>query len=97
MGKRNKKPIADAEALSEPSKNEVKEFDRVNHPAHYTQGKYEVIDVIEDGTKNLKGIQAVCVGNVLKYVLRFQYKNGVEDLKKARFYLDKLIVILSTD
>jgi len=75
--------------------DKAKEFDRVNHPPHYTQGKYEVIDVIEDGTKNLSGIQAVCIGNVLKYVLRFQYKNGVEDLKKARFYLDKSIGILS--
>ena len=77
------------------SEQEERAFDAVNHPSHYTQGKYEVIDVIEDGTQNLKGIQAVCVGNILKYVLRFQYKNGVEDLKKSRFYLDKLIALLS--
>lgn len=65
--------------------------DNVNHPSHYTQGKYEVIDIIEDATINLTGIKAVCVANVLKYILRFQYKNGIEDLKKAKWYLDRLI------
>ena len=65
--------------------------DSVNHPSHYTQGKYEVIDIIEDATKDLKGIQAVCDANVLKYALRWPYKNGIEDLKKAQWYLDRLI------
>ena len=69
----------------------IQTSDPVNHPSHYTQGRFEVIDVIEDATKDLKGINAICVGNILKYVLRFQFKNGVEDLKKAEFYLKKLI------
>lgn len=77
--------------LQERIENKSNNDDVINHPNHYTQGKYEVIDIIENATKDLKGIQAVCVGNVLKYILRFQYKNGVEDIKKAKWYLDKLI------
>lgn len=63
----------------------------VHHPAHYTAGKVECIDAIEAATSGLEGIQAVCTGNVIKYVWRFSRKNGVEDLRKARWYLDKLI------
>jgi hypothetical protein len=37
------------------------------------------------------GIEAVCVGNIIKYVARYKHKNGVEDLEKARWYLNKLI------
>lgn len=71
------------------------EFDKVNHPSHYnTYQGFEVIDVIEQVTEGLSGIECVCVGNVIKYMLRYQFKNGVEDLKKARFYLDKVIKIL---
>lgn len=70
---------------------EEKENDLVNHPSHYTQGKFEVIDIIEDATKDLKGIESVCVANVIKYILRYKYKNGVQDLKKAQWYLTRLI------
>ena len=77
--------------IEEEMSDVTKENDLVNHPSHYTQGKYEVIDIIEDATKDLKGIQAVCDANVLKYVLRWPYKNGIEDIKKARWYLDRLI------
>lgn len=65
--------------------------DNVNHPSHYTQGKIECIDAIEESTKGLLGIAAVCVANVIKYIWRYKFKNGIEDLKKARWYLDKLI------
>lgn len=68
--------------------------DNVNHPSHYTQGKFETIDVIMDITKNLNGNEAVLIGNVIKYVSRYSFKNGIEDLKKARWYLEKLIEIL---
>jgi len=64
--------------------------DKVNHPSHYTQGKVECIDAIESATTNLVGIMAVCVANVIKYVWRFALKNGIEDLDKADFYLQKL-------
>lgn len=65
--------------------------DNVNHPSHYTAGKVECIDAIEAATSGLEGIQAVCTGNVIKYIWRWRRKNGVEDLRKARWYLDKLI------
>lgn len=63
----------------------------VDHPKHYTNGKYECIDIIEDVTKDLLGLEAVCTANVIKYMWRWKLKNGVEDLKKARWYLNKLI------
>jgi len=60
--------------------------ERVNHPSHYNQGKYEVIDVIQDWGLDFTE------GNVVKYVARSKHKeNRVEDLKKARWYLDYLI------
>lgn len=66
--------------------------DMVNHPDHYqSESGLEVIDVIEAFTKDLVGLEAVCTSNVLKYICRWKKKNGLEDLKKARWYLDKLI------
>ena len=59
--------------------------DLVNAPPHYTHGPMEVIDVIE-------GFELPYhLGNVVKYVLRYKHKGGVEDLKKARWYLDRFI------
>jgi len=66
------------------------EHDAVNKPSHYTQGKVECIDAIESATMGLVGIIAVCVANVIKYVWRFALKNGIEDLDKADYYLQKL-------
>lgn len=63
----------------------------VHHPAHYTAGKVECIDAIEAATTGLEGIQAVCTANVIKYVWRWKRKGGVQDLRKARWYLDRLI------
>lgn len=58
----------------------------VDHPDHYNKGTIEVIDAIEDWDL---GFHA---GNVIKYVSRHKYKGkSVEDLKKARWYLDRLI------
>ena len=65
--------------------------DQVNHPAHYTQGAIECIDAIASATHELSGIQAVCTGAVVKYVWRWKRKNGVQDLLKAKWYLDRLI------
>lgn len=66
-------------------------IDNVNHPQHYTSGKVECIDALEAATSELKGIEAVCTANAIKYLWRWKLKNGSEDLKKARWYLDKLI------
>lgn len=63
----------------------------VSHPSHYNRGKFEVIDIIEEFTKDLSGIEATDTGNVIKYILRWNHKNGLEDLEKAAWYLDHLI------
>jgi len=55
------------------------------NPDYYRRGKIEVADFIDD--QNLDWKQA----NIVKYVCRFKYKGGLEDLKKARWYLDRLI------
>ena len=62
--------------------------DPVNHPSHYTGGGVECIDAIKAAVPDFK---SYCAGNVIKYVWRFTRKNGVEDLKKAEWYLHKLI------
>ena len=68
------------------------EKDMVNHPQHYiSETGLETIDVIEAFTFDLKGVEAVCTGNVLKYICRWKNKNGLEDLKKAQWYLERLI------
>ena len=64
----------------------------VSHPSHYqSENGLEVIDVIEAFTKDLKGIEATDTGNVIKYICRWKHKNGVQDLKKAMWYLQHLI------
>lgn len=67
------------------------EMDNVNKPEHYTYSKYECIDVIKEITKDLTGEEAFCIGNAIKYLWRWKHKNGIEDVKKARWYLDRLI------
>lgn len=67
-------------------------MDNVNHPQHYiSNAGIEVIDVIEAFTEDLSGVEATDTGNCIKYILRWKNKNGVEDLKKCRWYLDHLI------
>ena len=66
--------------------------DMVNHPSHYnTKNGLETIDVIEAFTDGLNGIEATDTGNVIKYICRWKKKNGLEDLKKAQWYLNHLI------
>ena len=64
----------------------LKSKERVNHPSHYNHGEIEVIDAIEDWDLNF------CEGNVIKYVARHRHKGEpLEDLKKAKLYLERLI------
>lgn len=64
----------------------------VTHPDHYqSETGMEVIDVIEAFTFDLKGIEATDTGNILKYMCRWKKKNGLQDLKKAQWYLNHLI------
>ena len=69
----------------------MSDSDIVNHPKHYTQGKIECIDAIESAVSELAGLDAVCTANVIKYVWRWKHKNGSQDLRKAQWYLNKLI------
>lgn len=64
--------------------------DFVNHPPHY-QGKVECIDALEAATAELSGIEAVCTANAIKYLWRWKRKNGIEDLRKAHWYIERLI------
>ena len=74
------------------SKNNI-----VNHPDHYNVRGIEAIDVIKAYTSDLRGIQAVDTGNVIKYILRWNKKNGLEDLLKAQWYLNHLINNIKED
>lgn len=66
--------------------------DLVNHPEHYkAKNGLEAIDMIAAFTEGLQGMDAVCTANALKYLCRWHKKNGVEDLKKAKWYIDYLI------
>jgi len=71
--------------------SDQRKTDVVNHPSHYTQGGIECIDALASATVNLKGIEAVCTANAIKYLWRWKEKNGVEDLKKANWYINRLI------
>ena len=73
-------------------------YDVVQKPEHYNTNLpegVEVIDIIAAQTAPLSGMQAVAQANLIKYTMRWQKKNGVQDLEKARFYLDRLIGELS--
>ena len=64
-------------------------LDMVNSPAHYNKSGIETINIIESVTDD--GFESYLQGNILKYLCRYKYKNGVEDLEKARWYLNRLI------
>ena len=64
--------------------------DNVNHPRHYADKKIEVIDYIKDTLTN-EQYEGYCRANVIKYISRYDKKNGIEDLQKAQVYLQWLI------
>ena len=74
-----------------PSTKTKDKVDNVNHPNHYL-GKVEVIDYIEDKLTS-EQFEGYLVGNIIKYLSRYQKKNGLEDLQKGRWYLNKLISV----
>ena len=69
--------------------------DMVNHPQHYTQGGIECIDALKAATVGKRGIEAVCVANVIKYLWRYEEKNGIEDIRKAKWYIERLLKEMS--
>ena len=78
---KNCKPV-ELEAVEQPTSDPV-------NPSHYKQGPIECIEAIKAALG--VGFIAYLWGNILKYLWRWPNKNGIEDLKKARWYLDRLI------
>jgi hypothetical protein len=73
----------------EPSNFRAKP-DNVNHPSHYETGKFECIEVMIE-TQGVEAVRDFCLCNAFKYLYRHNGKNGVEDIKKAKWYIDKYL------
>lgn len=71
-------------------------FDPVQRPAHYNQSDIECIDAIK-ASMTLAEFQSYLKGNVLKYLWRYRHKNGLEDVKKAQWYINRLAAELEDD
>jgi hypothetical protein len=84
-------PISKTYCVKVEPSGPVAPLNIIDHPAHYTAGKIECIDAIEAATANLTGTEAYYIGNAIKYLWRFRLKNGIEDIKKAVWYLNRLI------
>lgn len=74
----------------------MKDYDSVDNPAHYNKGGVECIDAIR-GSMDAEAFRGFLKGNVMKYVFRYEAKNGLEDLRKARWYLERLIGEVEAD
>ena len=77
------------EKIERDAKEAYAGVDMVNSPPHYNEAGIECIDAISAALDN--GYEYYLQGNIMKYLWRYRYKNGSEDLKKASWYLDKLI------
>ena len=67
-----------------------KEFDVVNSPEHYTSGSVECINAMVE-TQGIEAVIGFCICNAFKYLWRHNLKNGIEDIKKASWYLNKAV------
>ncbi len=87
-----KKIIENAlKAETQNEKETTKNNDAVNHPSHYTQGGIECIDAMKASMSD-EAFKGLLKGNVIKYIWRYEKKvNPLEDLKKAKWYLERLI------
>lgn len=72
-------------------------MNNVEHPYHYNYCGIECMTVIKALTSIIGGFEGFCVGNIIKYVWRYKRKNGIEDLKKAKEYIDQLITYLEDE
>ena len=75
--------------------NKCTDKDTVNSPPHYNKYGVECIEAIQSATGD--GYEYYLQGNIMKYLWRYRYKNGVQDLEKAQWYLNKLIEIKKDD
>lgn len=66
--------------------------EKVNHPSHYNFTKMETLDIIDNFSTHEEYV-GFLKGNVIKYLHRYSHKNGMEDLRKASWYLNKLIEV----
>ena len=80
------------EKIEREAKEAYAGVDMVNSPPHYNEAGVECIDAIEAATDD--GFQYYLQGNILKYIWRYRYKGGKEDLEKAQWYLTKLIDVV---
>jgi hypothetical protein len=77
------------EEIEQQNKEIYGNVDMVNKPPHYNQAGIECLEAIRAATN--EGYEFYLQGNIIKYLWRYRYKNGVEDLNKAKFYLERLI------
>ena len=82
------------EAIATAPAEPRNDSEKVNHPQHYNHGKYECIDVMVENFGK-EAVQHFCLLNAFKYVWRAEHKNGLEDIKKAWWYLDKYLQLES--
>jgi hypothetical protein len=64
--------------------------DPVNHPDHYTQGSIECIDAMLE-TQGVQAVRDYCICNAFKYIWRHNSKNNDQDIRKAKWYIDKYL------
>ena len=83
--------IRHLEYMRMKAEQEEQKEDMVNSPKHYNETGIECIDALEAMLG--KGFESYLQGNIAKYLWRYKYKNGLEDLKKAQWYLNKLIEV----
>lgn len=86
----SKVETADNDDISDMVKDilDGKPADNINHPSHYTQGNIECIDAMASAFGK-EAVKHFCICNAFKYVWRSEHKNGVEDLDKAIWYINK--------
>lgn len=63
---------------------------QVDHPDHYNRGGIECIEALK-AALSPEEFRGFCAGNIIKYVWRYPYKNGLKDLQKSKWYLEELI------
>lgn len=84
------KAIMQTNVACEEAAEEGTARDAVNHPSHYETGKFECIEVMEEALGK-EAVMNFCLCNAFKYLYRCSRKNGLEDVKKAKWYLDRFI------
>ena len=90
-------PVIEGKAMDN-RRTDIPQKDMVNHPPHYqSKSGLEVIDVIDAFTEDLSGRECNYTSHILRYMLRWKQKNGLEDLKKAQWYLNRLISLVEKE